>query len=1070
MTEYFNEYLNKISQYLLAQNVQDEQDNSRRVFERLIIYRKIINNTPLDETLPIQEDLLRFGLISKRGGCLQITSRIHQECFDTNWVDKQLKENSIFKQVLYWAEEDKLLEDKLCDLILVEESNIETSVEDWVKGCLERSQLIQEWKNGNEVYHQNWKQVHNNILYIDEENRRLILEIYQNILQNNVVIAIKDEALLRLGLIAENGSNFKIAKNIYQLIFNETWVQTQLDKLPTRSSEEVLEAGRSKLSWWSKLKSKISRFLSQIKFYLGLSLLVCLLIIFFPKQPPEYVQQSLDAKGVKARNQFDDGGQLSSLVLATEYGQELKNLINNDLAETRYKKINLLFPLQYILENIYQKNEFIVKNIDPKNEVDENKTSFMTLGFMQDTPDALILVASTGEYGSIRLWNLSDPSKKLPIEPTVVEQGIITSISFNHENKFFATSGMKNKKIKFWDTSGKLIGEKNEIYQKGEITSIKFSPNGQILATVLSLGKNEGLVKLWQVEFNNKVDQGKIKLKEIRNLKGDRKIETLSFSLDGTLIATAEQGGTVRLWDISSKERETIIKERKIIIKDRQGGIKGVNFSPGCVNLSSGCVNLIATAGKDGTVMFWNFDGKPQLSTLKFKEKEERNINFISEPNVNFSPDGEFVAITGNTEIIQFWKLEDLQNNKTDDYSLKAHNHRVSSLIFSPEVDDKYYLATGGGGKEKTVRLWDLSKLKKEPYFKEEGLKIIGIGQAYDKRQRLLIFKKDGSVKLLKLDDSKVLIHLQDKLGKDIKAKSVDISPDKKKIITVDDNNIVQLWDFSGNLHKTISLQTNRKVKNIILGSDAYSQDQVEDYFVIIEDDSNASIWTFLDKKSTLYNENNRFNNAIFNPQDKIIATIDDTAKVKFWNLRGETWNSNLDKIPSNNGIKSMKFSPDGKFLAVVGEKQTINLWEIAVKQEKEKEKDNSMSISVNNKWDEENIVKVTTVEFSYNGELIATSGDDNLVKVWDLEGRQVAEFSGDWQKTVSLSFNVNTTTKNIKIYAAGDNGKVDEWEIKELDALLQESCDWLKDDYFKVYPENNYFNSFTDNKEKLCP
>ncbi|MFN6496448.1 MAG: WD40 repeat domain-containing protein [Nostoc sp. DedQUE01] len=1068
MTKYFNEYLNQTSQYLLAQNLQDKKEKTRRAFERLIAYRKIINNTP-DQTLPVQEDLLRFGLISKRGGRLQITSRIHQECFDTKWVDKQLKENSIFQQISYWAEDEESLENKLCDLILVEESNIETSVEDWVKGCLERSQLIQEWKNGNEVYHQNWKQVHNNILYIDEENRRLILEIYQNILQNNVVKAIKDEALLRLGLIAENGSNFKIAKNIYQLIFNETWVKTELDKLPTRSSEEVLEAGRSKLSWWSKLKSKISRFLSQIKFYLGLSLLVCLLIIFFPKEPPEYVQQSLDAKGVKARNQFDDGGQLSSLVLATEYGQELKNLINNDLAETRYKKINLLFPLQYILENIYQKNEFIVKNIDPKNEVDENKTSFMTLGFMQDTPDALILVASTGEYGSIRLWNLSDPSKKLPIEPTVVEQGIITSISFNHENKFFATSGMKNKKIKFWDTSGKLIGEKNEIYQKGEITSIKFSPNGQILATVLSLGKNEGLVKLWQVEFNNKVDQGKIKLKEIRNLKGDRKIETLSFSLDGTLIATAEQGGTVRLWDISSKEQETIIKERKIIIKDRQGGIKGVNFSPGCVNLSSGCVNLIATAGKDGTVMFWNFDGKPQLSTLKFKEKEERNINFISEPNVNFSPDGEFVAITGNTEIIQFWKLEDLQNNKTDDYSLKAHNHRVSSLIFSPEVDDKYYLATGGGGKEKTVRLWDLSKLKKEPYYEEMGLKIIGIGQAYDQRQRLLIFKEDGSVELLDLE-SKELIHLRVS-GNDIKAKSVDISPDKQRFTTVEDDGRVRLWDFSGKPLENRELQTDTKIRYIILGSDNYFPEP-KHYFVIIEEDNNASIWNFSNYKIPLNNFNKRFNNAIFHPTDKIIATIDVTEKIKFWDLRGKTIKSNLDEIPSNNGIKSMKFSPDGKLLAVVGEKQTINLWEIAVKQE------NSMSISVNNKWkwDNENIGKVTTVEFSYNGELIATSGDDNLVKVWDLEGRQLAEFSGDWQKTVSLSFNVNNTTKDIKIYAAGDNGKVYEWEIKELDALLKDSCDWLKDDYFKVHPDKNYFNNknsfnlFPDKKEKLCP
>ncbi|MDZ8237302.1 MAG: WD40 repeat domain-containing protein [Nostoc sp. ChiQUE01a] len=1066
MTEYFNEYLNKISQYLLAQNVQDEQDNSRRVFERLIIYRKIINNTPLDETLPIQEDLLRFGLISKRGGCLQITSRIHQECFDTNWVDKQLKENSIFKQVLYWAEEDKLLEDKLCDLILIEESNIEGSVEDWVKGCLERSQLIKEWENGNEVYHKNWKNVRDNILGSDEENRRLILEIYQNILQNNVVQAKKEhEVLLRLNLIAEDGLNLKIAKNIYQLIFNETWVQTELRRLPTRSSKEVLKPEKPKLLCWPKLKDKISRLFSQIKRYFCLSLvslLVCLLIILFQKEVSINEQQlSIENRGLAAIKEFNDGGQLSSLVLATESGQELKNLINNDLAETRDKKINLFFPLQYIIENIYQKNEFILKNIDQKNEFDESKRSFMSLGFIQDSSDALILVASAGEYGSIRLWNLSDPSKKTLIEPT---QGKITSISFNHENKFFATTGTKNTPIKFWDTSGKLIGEQKQIYKKGEITSIKFSPNGQILA-VLSLVKKQDLVTLWQVEFNNKVDKEKIKLKKIGDLEGARKIETLSFSLDGTLIATAEQGGTVRLWDISSKERETIIKERKIIIKQQQGGIKGVNFSP------DDDANLIATAGKNGTVMFWDFDGKPQLSILDIKEKA-RGINVISEANVNFSPDGEFLAITGNTEIIQLWKLQDLPNEDADDYSLKAHNDQVSSVIFSPQVDDKYYLATGAGGKEKTVRLWDLSKLKKEPYYEEMGLKIIGIGQLYDERQRLLIFKKNRSVELLDLElKQPISLGISD----DIKAKSVDISPDKQTFTTVEDDGRVRLWDFSGKLLQTRQLP-DTKVRNIILGSDNYFAEP-QHYFVIIEEDNNASIANFSNYKKPLDNFNDRFNNAIFHPTDKIIATIDVTEKVKFWDFKGKTIKSNLDEIPNNNGIKSMKFSPDGKLLAVVGEKQTINLWEIAVKQEKEKEKDNSMSISINNKWDKENIVKVTTVEFSYNGELIATSGDDNLVKVWDLEGRQVAEFSGDWQKTVSLSFNVNNTIKDIiKIYAAGDNGKVYEWEIKQLDALLKDSCDWLKDDYFKVHPDKNYFNNknsfnlFPDKKKKLCP
>lgn len=1025
MTETFNKYLNKISQYLAAQN---DQGNIHQFFQCLIVYRKIINNYSTDQTISIpikesiQEDLLRFGLVSKRGGCLQITSRIHESCFDTDWVDQQLSKNSIFRQISYWAEEDKFLDDKLCDLIFIEESNIGSSVKDWVKDCLVKSQLIEGWENGDDVYHQNWRTIRNDILYSDEETRRSILELHQNILQNIPVKAKKEyEVLLRLNLIVENGQNLKIAKNIYQLVFSQTWVQTELNKLPPKTTPEVPQTDGRKLSWWSKwwskLKIQIRGLVRKVKLYWILSLLVCSLIILF--QGGFVSRIIIENKGLRAINKFNElGGQLSSLVLATEYGQELKNLIkNNNLAETAYQ----LFPLQYILENIYQKNEF-----------KEGNGSVTSLGFIQDSQNALILVASAGEYGSIRLWNLSDRSKYKLIIPKVVDQGIIKSISCNLKDKFFATSGTKNKTIKFWNTSGQQIDAQDLMYKTGEITSIKFSPNGNILATVLSLGE-QGLVTLWQVEFNDKVDKGKIKLIKVADLKGDKKIETVSFNVDGTLIATAEEEGTVRLWDISGKERKTIIK-------DQQGGIKGVNFSPDTDNKG----NLIATAGKNGTVMLRDLDGNPQLSILTKVDNEERNVNF--------SPDGKFIAITGNTEKVQLWKLQDLQNkdNKVDDYPLKkAHKEKVSSVIFIPTVGDKYYLATGGGDKDKTVRLWDLSKFEKEPYPEEKGLKIIGIGEDPYKTQRLLIFKEDGSVELLKLG-SKESIYLRNQSGNKIKAKSVDISSNKKKIITVDDNGEVKFWDFSGKLLPLVNgqLQTEKNVRNIILGSDSY----FKDYFVIIEKDRNASIWDLSNPKKILYNNNNKFNNAIVHPKDEIIATIDGTEKVKFWNLKGELFESNLDSISSNNGIKSMKFSPDGKFLAVVGVNQTINLWEIA-KQEKEN------SISVKDKW-QKSIDKATMVEFSYNGELIATYGDDNLVKVWDLKGRQVAEFSGDWQETVSLSFDTNTT-KNTKIFAAGENGKVYEWVIKDLDALLKDSCLWLKDDYFKFHP---------DNKEKLCP
>jgi WD40 repeat protein len=81
------------------------------------------------------------------------------------------------------------------------------------------------------------------------------------------------------------------------------------------------------------------------------------------------------------------------------------------------------------------------------------------------------------------------------------------------------------------------------------------------------------------------------------------------------------------------------------------------------------------------------------------------------------------------------------------------------------------------------------------------------------------------------------------------------------------------------------------------------------------------------------------------------------------------------------------------------------------------------------------------------------------VVRLWDLKGRQVAEFRGDWDNTVSLSFSTDSkqiaAAGNKKIGADGDNrkvGKVRLWDIKELDSLIQGGCDWLTD-YFKSHP-----------------
>ena len=75
-----------------------------------------------------------------------------------------------------------------------------------------------------------------------------------------------------------------------------------------------------------------------------------------------------------------------------------------------------------------------------------------------------------------------------------------------------------------------------------EISSVAFSPNGMLLAS----GSDNGTMKLWDVATRE----------SIATLKGHTEyVRSVAFSPDGTLLASGSDDGTVKLWDVVTRER-----------------------------------------------------------------------------------------------------------------------------------------------------------------------------------------------------------------------------------------------------------------------------------------------------------------------------------------------------------------------------------------------------------------------------------------------------------------------------------------------------------------------------------
>jgi WD40 repeat protein len=125
--------------------------------------------------------------------------------------------------------------------------------------------------------------------------------------------------------------------------------------------------------------------------------------------------------------------------------------------------------------------------------------------------------------------------------------------------------------------------------------------------------------------------------------------------------------------------------------------------------------------------------------------------------------------------------------------------------------------------------------------------------------------------------------------------------------------------------------------------------------------------------------------------------------------------------------VLSIAFSPCGKFLAASGITGRIYLWEA----------ESFKLIRVFEAHD----AWIWTIKFTFDGRYLASAGDDQIVKCWDLEELKnknsmleeiQAKEIGDAQATVRDLSLTSDSDNNIIIASASDNGCVKVWRIRE--------------------------------------
>lgn len=515
----------------------------------------------------------------------------------------------------------------------------------------------------------------------------------------------------------------------------------------------------------------------------------------------------------------------------------------------------------------------------------------------------------------------------------------------------------------------------------GAVQSVSFSPDGTMLASA----GYDNTVKLWNVEGNPK--------KPI-SLPHDDAVFSVTFSPDSQTIASASFDKTVKLWNRDGTLKYTL-PHNKVVYS--------VTFSPKD--------DTIATGDKSGNVTFWNSNGQkkdsfqPHKSTvlgLRFNQQgnilataskdgtvkvwkltpklQKQNPTTLKHGNrvdsVSFSPDGETIATASQDKIVKFWKPD---GTPLSNLTIKGESG-FTSVSFSP--DNKTIATANLVGQ---VQLWERN---------EKEIKQIETLSGHSSRANSVSFTHNGNILGSASNDRTVkLWQVKLPLVTRIKADSqrvfdVSFSPNGQKFASAGDANTIQIWDGNGNWQQTLNGHS-KQVDSVSFSTNA-------EKIASSSLDDTVKLWAWQGKqyqlKRTIPRESllEGISSVSFNPtntNNPLLAVVDTQGIVKILDINGsKKYNFQAHKKE----IWTVSFSPDGKAIATASGDRTAKLWDVKGKPKVTLEGHNAA---------------VLDISFHPKRNFIATASKDNTVKLWDFSGQLLKNITGHTEQVKSVRF-----------------------------------------------------------------